>query len=152
MATLGNLGAVNSNLTAKPRSTEQELPIKVRQTPVKQAGTHAAQPGGKVKRQEEALQNRDSSTGRDKAIEQIRERLKPKTLEELAELLRKVNLTFDLFEIQTRYQVNLETGEVTLQIVNQRTGEVIRKIPPYDVPKVAEALKNGDPLLKDIMV
>ena len=152
MATLGNLGAVNSNLTAKPRSTEHELPIKARHKPVKQAEVPVAQKAKKATSQEEALQNRDSSTGREKAIEQTREQLKPRTLDELAELLRKVNLTFVLFEIQTRYQVNLETGEVSLQIVNQRTGEVIRKIPPYDVPRVAEALKNGDPFLKDIMV
>ena len=64
---------------------------------------------------------------------------------ELAEILRKVNLTFDLFEIQAFINVDRESGEVTVQVINQRTGEVIRKIPPYDLPKIIEALDKGTP-------
>jgi uncharacterized FlaG/YvyC family protein len=64
---------------------------------------------------------------------------------ELADILRRVNLTFDLFEIQAFINVDRESGEVTVQVINQRTGEVIRKIPPYDVPKIIEALDNALP-------
>jgi uncharacterized FlaG/YvyC family protein len=64
---------------------------------------------------------------------------------EFAEILRRVNLTFDLFEIQAFITVDHESGEVTVQVINQRTGEVIRKIPPYDVPKIIEALDNALP-------
>lgn len=75
------------------------------------------------------------------------------SLNELAELLRKVNLTFDLFEVQARFSVDSNTGEVTVEVVNQRTGEVLRRIPPYEVQKVADALDQRgaqDPLLMDV--
>jgi uncharacterized FlaG/YvyC family protein len=67
------------------------------------------------------------------------------SLSELAEMLRKVNLTFDLFEIQAFITVDHESGEMTVEVINQRTGEVIRKIPPYDVPKIIQALDNQLP-------
>ena len=70
---------------------------------------------------------------------ELRDRM---SLNELADLLRKVNLTFDLFEIQAIYSVDHESGEVTVKVINQRTGEVIRKIPPYDLPKIIKALEN----------
>jgi len=82
----------------------------------------------------------DTSSG--KAAVKPREQI---SLAELAEILRKVNLTFDLFEIQTQFTVNSNTGEVTVQVVNQRTGEVIRRIPPYDVPGMVEAIKSQVP-------
>jgi uncharacterized FlaG/YvyC family protein len=72
-------------------------------------------------------------------------------------VLHKVNLTFDLFEIQANYTVNSNTGDVIVQIVNQRTGELIRRIPPYDLPKIAQAISNQKPfglggsILTDIM-
>ncbi len=79
------------------------------------------------------------------------------SLAELAEVLHKVNLTFDLFEIRANYTVNSNTGEVVVQIINQRTGELIRRIPPYDLPKIAEAISNQQPsglggsILTDVM-
>lgn len=84
----------------------------------------------------------------------------PMSLEELADILRKVNLTFDLFEVQAKFQVDLKTGEVTVQVINQRTGEVIRKIPPYDLPDFARLLERNlqsgqemvEPVLTDMMV
>jgi uncharacterized FlaG/YvyC family protein len=78
------------------------------------------------------------------------------SLEELAAMLRKVNLTFDLFEIQAKYAVDLSTGDITVQVINQRTGEVIRKIPPYDLPKLVKTIDENQitdsagPLLADI--
>jgi len=67
---------------------------------------------------------------------------KPMTGSELAEVLRRVNLTSDLFEVQAKFMIN-PSGEVSIQITNQRTGEVIRKIPPYEVQKIAQAISNG---------
>jgi len=152
MAINGNLGAVNLNLASKQESIEQQLTIKGKRASSQQVKQSVAQKASKSVSQEEALRLRESSLKREKAIERLSEQMKPMSLEELAEMLRKVNLTFDLFEIQTRYTVNLNTGEVSVQIVNQRTGEVIRKIPPYEVPQMAEALKNGDPMVTDIRI
>jgi uncharacterized FlaG/YvyC family protein len=79
------------------------------------------------------------------------------SLAELAEVLHRVNLTFDLFEIRANYTVNSNTGDVIVQIVNQRTGEIIRRIPPYDLEAIAQTISTQKPfglsgsLLTDVM-
>jgi len=64
------------------------------------------------------------------------------TPSEFAEVLHRVNLTSDLFEVQAKFMID-PTGDISIQITNQRTGEVIRKIPPYEVQKIAQAISNG---------
>ncbi len=54
------------------------------------------------------------------------------SLQEMAKLLSRVNLTFDLFEIQARFSVDEARGEIQIEVLNSKTGEVIRKIPPYE--------------------
>jgi uncharacterized FlaG/YvyC family protein len=63
--------------------------------------------------------------------------------EELAEMLRKVNLTFDLFEIAAEYTVEEEPHRITVVIRNTRTGEVIRRIPPADFIENFNDIKAG---------
>jgi len=150
MANIGNLGAADSRRIAN--QGEIKLP---RPRPKQPAGTKtdafaSARRAAELKRMEEAQRSRDSANGRVRASESKQEPSKRMSLEELAEVLRKVNLTFDLFEIQATFTIDQKTGDVSVKIINQRTGEVIRKIPPYDVAKVAEALKNGDATVTDV--
>lgn len=51
---------------------------------------------------------------------------------EISSMLNKVNIYLDQFEIQAHYTVDKTTGGVQIEIVNSTTGEVIRKIPPYE--------------------
>ena len=60
------------------------------------------------------------------------QRREPLSLGELAQALRKVNLTFDLFEIQAKISV-ADDGDVAIHVINQRTGETIRRIPPNEI-------------------
>jgi flagellar protein FlaG len=59
---------------------------------------------------------------------------KPSTMSyaEISSMLNKVNIYLDQFEIQASYTVDKATGGVQIEIVNKATGEVIRKIPPYE--------------------
>lgn|GEM_PF-4714864 len=47
-------------------------------------------------------------------------------------MLRRMNLTYDLFEIQANYRYDKELGMVRVVVRNTVTGEVIRRIPPYE--------------------
>ena len=51
---------------------------------------------------------------------------------EISSMLNKVNIYLDQFEIQANYTVDKTTGGVQIEIVNKTSGEVIRKIPPYE--------------------
>lgn len=47
-------------------------------------------------------------------------------------MLRRMNLTYNLFEIRANYHYDKELGMVRVEIRNTVTGELIRRIPPYD--------------------
>jgi uncharacterized FlaG/YvyC family protein len=150
MATIENLGAAYSLRIAR-QSAAQEGPPFVRRAEIRreEAGPTARRVT-EIRHKEEAQNSQDSLAGRSRAIEKQTGQIARMTLEELAEMLRKVNLTFDLFEIQAKFTVDRSTGDITVEIINQRTGEVIRRIPPYDLPGVAEALKAGEPAVTDV--
>jgi uncharacterized FlaG/YvyC family protein len=65
------------------------------------------------------------------------------SLEEFAEMLRKVNMTFDLFEIAAEYTVQEEPHRITVVIRNTRTGKVIRRIPPDEFVTNFNDIKSG---------
>jgi uncharacterized FlaG/YvyC family protein len=147
MATIENLGAALIQKLTRQANPEIKIPMK------RAESTHAEKPVIKKADQlaeqlKEVKQHLDSSTGRGRARENLE--VQRMSLDELAEMLRKINLTFDLFEIQARFTINRETGDISVQVVNQRTGEVIRKIPPYEVSKVTGTLLKGEPLITDI--
>lgn len=68
---------------------------------------------------------------------------KPLSLEELQEMLRKINLTSDLFEIAAEYTIDEEANRVKVVVRNTRTGEVIRRIPPEAFVAEFYDLKRG---------
>jgi len=76
----------------------------------------------------------------EKAKVQVKE---PISLDELAEMLRKVNLTFDLFEIAAQYSVEDNGHRVRIVVHNTRTGEVIRRIPPSEFVANYHDIKAG---------
>jgi len=150
MATIGNLGAANS-IRITRESTELEITLKNgRLGNSKPEAEVSVKEKPEIRKTEEAQLSRESSDGRVRVREIKQEQRERMSVQELEELLRKVNLSFDLFEIQATYTVDNHTGDVSVQIINQRTGEVIRKIPPYEVPRVAQALENGDPVVTDV--
>ena len=67
----------------------------------------------------------------------------PVSKDELAEMLRKFNLTFDLFEIEAQYSVEENGHRIKVVIQNTRTGEIIRKIPPYEFVTNYEDIRAG---------
>jgi uncharacterized FlaG/YvyC family protein len=71
----------------------------------------------------------------------------PLTTEELAEMLRRINLTFDLFEIAAKYAIDESDGHVQVTVFNTRTGEVIRRIPPTDFQSSFNSFREGLGLL-----
>ena len=47
-------------------------------------------------------------------------------------MLTKVNLSFDLFEIQAKISIDENNGGILIRVVNNKTGEEIMRIPPYE--------------------
>ncbi len=162
MATIENLGAsfIRMELPARAdRHEPNKLNLKTnretsnamaRARAAAQATAKAAIQRVTAERTEE-VEHRETSNWRGRVHERTQTR-RQMSLEELAEVLRKVNLTFDLFEIQAVISVDQKTGDISVEVVNQRTGEVIRKIPPYDVSTMVESLETGDSILTDIEV
>jgi len=154
MATIENLGAAYSVRIARQGAAQESLPFVRRAEVMRDKPSVALAKEGRrvteIRHKEEAQKSQDSSAGRSRAIEKKTVQIERMTIEELAEMLRKVNLTFDLFEIQAKFTVDKKTGDITVEIINQRTGEVIRRIPPYDLPGVADAIKAGEPAVTDV--
>jgi uncharacterized FlaG/YvyC family protein len=150
MATIQNLGAAYSVHLARKDRAPERLPAQKRTEGAKAESIPMARIAIASGHTEEAQFSRDSSEG-GRAIENAKEQFKRMSLDELAEMLRKVNLTFDVFEIQARYTIDRESGDISIEVINQRTGEVIRKIPPYDIPDFADAILFGSGMVTDVM-
>jgi uncharacterized FlaG/YvyC family protein len=65
------------------------------------------------------------------------------SLEELREMLRRINLTFDLFEIAAEYSIDDDNNRVKVVVRNTRTGRVIRRIPPSEFVTEFYDLRRG---------
>ena len=74
------------------------------------------------------------------------------SLSEIANLLNKVNLHFDLFEIQAKFTIDKASGGILIEVRNNQTGEVIRRIPPYDAIRFLSEAEKTAGLLLDQMV
>ena len=147
MATIENLGAAFIRRVVRSATRDLTIPLKkVRDAGAKSADAKIIK--AELKVSDELKRRRESSIGRGREPENVEQ--KRMSLDELAELLRKINLTFDLFEVQTKFIINRESGQISVEVVNQRTGEVIRKIPPYEVASVRDALLNAEPLVTDV--
>ena len=65
------------------------------------------------------------------------------SLDELAENLRRMNMTFDLFEIQAKFLVDKSDRQVKVIVQNTKTGEVIRSIPPTEFSTIYNRFVTG---------
>jgi flagellar protein FlaG len=78
---------------------------------------------------------------------------KPSTMSyaEISRMLNKVNIYLDQFEIQASYSFDKTTGGIQIEIVNKTTGEVIRKIPPYEASTLLNDIGSVTGALLDQM-
>lgn len=151
MANITNLDAAFLNRTTRLNNVKgATLAREKRESDASSDIIPSARRLAKIQKFEEAQRSRDSSNKRGNAISRVREQFQRMTLEELAVMLRKVNLTFDTFEIRAKFTINFENGDLLVEVINERTGEVIRRIPPYDVPGVAESLITSGAAVTDI--
>jgi uncharacterized FlaG/YvyC family protein len=151
MATIENLGAALSVRIVQQHAAREATLQKKRDSDKRVDNIPTTKRAAEIRASEEAQVSRESSTKRGRAIENKKEQTKRMSLEEFAEMLRKVNLTFDMFEIQARFIIDRESGDISIEVINQRTGEVIRKIPPYRLPDLVEAVKTGGAAVTDVM-
>jgi flagellar protein FlaG len=71
------------------------------------------------------------------------------SLTEIAKILSRVNLRFDLFEIQANFSIDEARGGIQIEVVNNKTGEVIRRIPPYEAVALFSEMGKVAGLLLD---
>lgn len=69
--------------------------------------------------------------------------------EKLEELLNKLNITLNAMDIQARFSVHEETGDIMVRIINVETGKTIREIPPEKLLEMAAKLKEMVGLIVD---
>lgn len=69
--------------------------------------------------------------------------------DELEQMLHKVNLTFNLFEIESNVSIDQGSHELHVVVRNTRTGDVIRRIPAYEFKAQFVSFRNGVGLLID---
>jgi uncharacterized FlaG/YvyC family protein len=72
-----------------------------------------------------------------------------KTFAEMSTMLSKVNLYLDQFEIQATYSIDPASGNIQIEVRNNTTGEVIRRIPPYEAAKLFQDPVKAAGLLLD---
>jgi uncharacterized FlaG/YvyC family protein len=77
---------------------------------------------------------------------EVREQI---STQELAEMLHKLNLTFDLFEIEAEFSFDQDDNQVRVVVRNTRTNEVIRRIPAHDFQAQFSNFRDGVGLLID---
>lgn len=61
------------------------------------------------------------------------------SFDELRDIMRRVNLFIDPFEIQVQFFVDGTSGDVAMKIVNTVSGEVIRRIPAEELDRALHA-------------
>ncbi|MGE5577905.1 MAG: flagellar protein FlaG [Syntrophothermus sp.] len=69
--------------------------------------------------------------------------------ERFEELLNKLNITLNAMDIQARFSVHKETGDIMVRIINVETGKTIREVPPEKLLEMAAKLKEMVGLIVD---
>ena len=78
--------------------------------------------------------------------------VKPISAEELSQFLRKLNMSTNLFAIQSDISFDKRINWFRVVIRNTETGKVIREIPPWDIGNIAQYIKDRAGKLLDITV
>lgn len=61
----------------------------------------------------------------------------------LLDMLRRLNMAFDLFEIQAKFEFLEDGNRVHITVRNTATGKVIRRIPPTELQTNFNNLREG---------
>jgi uncharacterized FlaG/YvyC family protein len=61
------------------------------------------------------------------------------SFDELRDLMRKVNLYINPFEIQVQFIVDHQTGDVAMNVINTVSGEIIREVLPEELNRALDA-------------
>jgi len=62
--------------------------------------------------------------------------------EELKELSQALNHFLSLFNLETKLVYNKDAGQVVVQVIDKRTNEVIKQIPPEELLEVAKKIHD----------
>jgi flagellar protein FlaG len=62
--------------------------------------------------------------------------------EELKELSKALNHFLSLFNLETKLVYNKDAGQVVVQVIDKRTNEVIKQIPPEELLEVAKRIHD----------
>jgi flagellar protein FlaG len=62
--------------------------------------------------------------------------------EELKELSKALNHFLSLFNLETKLVYNKDAGQVIVQVIDKRTNEVIKQIPPEELLEVAKKIHD----------
>ncbi len=60
--------------------------------------------------------------------------------EELKEFSKALNHFLSLFNLETKLVYNKDAGQVVVQVIDKRTNEVIKQIPPEELLEVAKRI------------
>jgi flagellar protein FlaG len=60
--------------------------------------------------------------------------------EELKELSKALNHFLSLFNLETKLVYNKDAGQVVVQVIDKRTNEVIKQIPPEELLEVSKRI------------
>jgi flagellar protein FlaG len=62
--------------------------------------------------------------------------------EELKELSKALNHFLSLFNLETKLVYNKDAGQVVVQVIDKRTNEVVKQIPPEELLEVAKKIHD----------
>jgi len=62
--------------------------------------------------------------------------------EELKELSKALNHFLSLFNLETKLVYNKDAGQVIVQVIDKRTNEVVKQIPPEELLEVAKKIHD----------
>ena len=62
--------------------------------------------------------------------------------EELKELSKALNHFLSLFNLETKLVYNKDVGQIVVQVIDKRTNEVIKQIPPEELLEVAKKIHD----------
>ncbi len=68
--------------------------------------------------------------------------LRKLTLEELKEFSEALNQFFNLFNLETKIVYHQENNQLVVQVINKKTGEVIKQIPPEELLEVSKRIHD----------
>ncbi len=81
-------------------------------------------------------------------VEEKGEDRKP-TIQEVREAVDRINETMELYRTELRFVLHEESGEIMVKVINAKTQEVIREIPPEWVLKIVASVKRMLGLILD---